>query len=80
MSKGVIRMATLEALIDERLDDDCEDQGELREAARQYYLDLVYEDLRLNEAVNLTECLDSNEGMVLGFLRGYRAALNARAS
>jgi len=67
-------MATLEALIDKRLDDDCEDKGAIRQAARQYYLDLVREDLRLNEGVDLNECLDSNEAMVLGFLRGYRAA------
>jgi len=70
-------MATLEALIDERLKDDCEDTGEVRSAARQYFLGLVREDLRLNEAVNLSESLDGNEAMVLGFLRGYQACLNA---
>lgn len=70
-------MATLEALIDKRLNDDCEDTGEVRKAARQYYLGLVREDLQLSEAVNLSESVDSNEAMVLGFLGGYQAYLNA---
>jgi hypothetical protein len=78
--EGVIRMATLETLIEERLNDDCEDTGEVREAARQYFLGLVHEDLRLNEAVNLNESVDSNEAMVLGFLKGYQACLNAHES
>jgi hypothetical protein len=80
ISKGVIRMATLETLIDKRLNDDCEDTGELREAARQYFLGLVHEDLRLNEAVNLSESLDGNEAMLLGFLKGYQACLDTHTS
>ena len=73
-------MATLEALIDKRLNDDCEDTGEVREAAMQYYLGLVHEDLQLNEAVNLNESLDGNEAMVLGFLKGYQACLDTHRS
>ena len=77
ISKGVIRMATLKALVDERLNDDCEDTGKVRQAARQYYLGLVCEDLQLNESVNLNESLDQNEPMVLGFIKGYESCLNS---
>lgn len=73
-------MATLEALIDKRLNDDCEDTGEVRQAARQYYLGLVQEDIELNESVNLNESLVQNEAMVLGFLKGYQACLDTHRS
>jgi hypothetical protein len=69
--------AKLGDLIDKRLNDDTEDTGEVREATKQYFLGLVHEDLQLNETVNLSESLDGNEAMVLGFLRGYQACLNA---
>ncbi len=73
-------MATLEAMIDKPLNDDCEDTGEVREATRQYFLGFVHEDLRLNEAVNLNESVESNEAMALGFPKGYRACLDAHQS
>ena len=73
-------MTALEALVDERLNDDCENTGEVRRAGRQYYLGLVHEDLRLNESVNLNESLDQNEPMVLGFIKGYESCLNSHRS
>lgn len=69
-------MATLKELIDKRLDDDTEDTGEVKEAARQYYEELVAEDIQLTEDVDTNESLDSNEAMVLGSLKGYQACLN----
>lgn len=77
IAKGVIRMDKLKTLIDKRLDDDCEDSGEVRQAARQYYLGLVHEDVQLNESVNLNESLVQNEAMVLGFIKGYESCLNS---
>jgi hypothetical protein len=67
----------LEELIDKRLDDDTEDTGEVRAAAKQYYLGLVQEDMELNEGMALNESLDGNEFAVIGFLRGYETCLRS---
>ena len=69
--------AKLEDLIDKRLDDDTEDTGEVRAAAKQYYLGLVQEDVELNEGMTFNESLDGNELAVLGFLRGYETCLRS---
>jgi hypothetical protein len=67
--------AQVEALIDKRLDDDTEDTGEVRAAAKQYYLGLVQEDMDLNEGMTLSESLDGNELAVIGFMAGYETCL-----
>jgi len=67
--------AKRENLIDKRLDDNTEDTGEVRAAAKQYYVGLVQEDMELNEGMTLNESLDGNELAVIGFLRGYEACL-----
>lgn len=64
-----------EDLIDKRLDDNTEDTGEVRAAAKQYYLGLVQEDMELNEGMTINESLDGNELAVIGFLSGYEACL-----
>ena len=65
----------VEDLVDKRLNDDTEDTGEVRAAAKQYYVGLVQEDMELNEGMALNESLDGNELAVIGFLRGYDACL-----
>jgi hypothetical protein len=67
----------LEALIEKRLDDDTENTGEVRAAAKQYYLGLVQEDMELNEGMTVNESLDGNELAVIGFLRGYETCLRS---
>ena len=66
-------IAKLDALIDRRLDDITGDTGEVRAAARAYYLGLIQEDLELSQDVILNECFDSAEGMTIGFIAGYEA-------
>jgi hypothetical protein len=70
-------MATLKELIDRRLSDACPSSGPARQAAMRYYLGLIREDLRLTEGITAQESLDANEGMVLGFLKGYEARKRA---
>jgi hypothetical protein len=65
----------LEALIDKRLDDDTEDTGKVRAAAKQYYLGRVQEDMELSEGMTVNESLNGNELAVLGFLHGYETCL-----
>jgi hypothetical protein len=71
--------ARREALVEKRLDDigfdEREHGSELRDAAKQYYLSLIDEDLENNEDVLFNECFDSAEGMTLGFVAGYEACL-----
>lgn len=68
-----------EALVEARLNDmgfDEREHGpELRQAAKQYYLSLIEEDLENNDDVLFNECFDSAEGMTLGFIAGYEACL-----
>lgn len=66
-----------EDLIGKRLDDDTEDTGEARDAARQYYLGLIQEDRERSEGMTLNESLDGNELAVIGFLAGYEACLRS---
>lgn len=67
----------LEGLIDRRLDDDTEDTGEVRAAAKQYYMGLVQEDMELNEGMTPDGSLDSNELAMIGFLAGYGVCLRS---
>lgn len=69
----------LEALIDKRLDDDTEDTGKARAAAKQYYLSLVQEDMERNEGMSLNESLDGNELAMIGFVAGYKACLRSNS-
>ena len=71
----------LEALVEARLNDmgigERDHGSELREPAKQYYLGLIEEDLANSEDVILNDCLDSAEGMTLGFIAGYEACLRS---
>jgi hypothetical protein len=73
--------AQLEALVEARLIDmglgigDREYRALIWGPAKQYYLSLVEEDLANTEDVLLNECLESAEGMTLGFIAGYDACL-----
>jgi len=64
-----------EDLVDKVLGDITEDTGEVRAAARQYYLGLVQEDLERSGGISLNESLDGNELAVIGFVTGYEACL-----
>ena len=75
MAVVVQHKAQLEALIDKRLNDITEDTGEVRAAARQYFVGLVQEDTERSEGMSLDESLDSNELAVIGFVAGYEACL-----
>ena len=72
-------MTQLQTLIEARLNDS-EVKGEVRQAARQYYHELVEEDRQLNETVDLNKSVSSNEAMVLGFIEGYRSCLGSHQS
>lgn len=71
--------AKREALVEKRLNDmgfdEREHGSELREAAKQYYMSLIQEDLVNSEDVLFNECFDNAEGMTLGFVAGYEACL-----
>jgi len=71
--------AQLEALVEARLIDmgieEREYGPELREPTKQYYLGLIEEDMANSEDLILRDCLDSTEGMTLGFIAGYEACL-----
>ena len=71
--------AQLEALVEARLIDmgieEREYGAEIRDPAKQYYMGLIEEDLANSEDVVLKDCLDSAEGMTLGFIAGYEACL-----
>lgn len=73
--------AQLEALVEARLIDmgieEREHGDQLWDPAKQYFLGLIEEDLANSEDVILDDCLDSAEGMTLGFLAGYEACLSA---
>ena len=69
--------AELEHSIDKRLDDNTEDTGEVRAAAKQYYLSLVQEDMECTEGMALDESLDGNELAMIGFAAGYEACLRS---
>jgi len=71
--------AHLEALVEARLIDmgieEREYGPELRDPVKQYYLGLIEEDMANSEDVILRDCLDSAEGMTLGFIAGYETCL-----
>jgi len=67
--------AKLDALVSQRLDDICEDTGEVRRAAATYFREMIEEDLKLSDNAILNPSFDAAEGLSIGFLSGYRAAL-----
>ena len=74
-------VTAIEMKVEERLDDmglgEREHGPELRAAAKAYYLGLIEEDLANSDDVHINECIDSLEGMVMGFVAGYAACLKA---
>ena len=70
------------AKVEERLDDigltEREHGPEIRPAARAYYLSLIEEELENSDDVLISDCIDSLEGMAMGFVAGYEACLTAR--
>lgn len=71
--------AKREALVEARLKDmgfDEREHGEeLHDAAKQYFMDFIEQDLECNDDVLFNESFDSAEGMTLGFVAGYEACL-----
>jgi len=71
------------AKVEERLDDiglgEREHGPEIRPAARAYYLGLIEEELANSDDVLINDCIDSLEGVTMGFVAGYEACLKARA-
>ena len=53
--------------------------AEIRAAAKVYYLSLIEEELANSDDVHINECIDSLEGMTLGFVAGYEACLKTLA-
>ena len=51
---------------------------ELLDAAKEYFVSLIQDDLDNSDDVLFNECFDTVEGMTLGFVAGYEACLKAR--
>ena len=83
MPKEVQMTTAILAKVEERLDDigltEREHGPEIRPGARAYYLGLIEEELANSDNVLIDDCIDSLEGMTMGFVAGYEACLKAQA-
>lgn len=79
--------ARCEALVEMKLDDmgvdskmamddlGIDDKGEVRAAAKEYYMKLLWEHLDNSAEVTFDQYLDDQAAMMWGFVEGYEACL-----